>query len=694
MGSTILVEFDQIAKNIIKSKDTSSKIILKGTTGCGKSTVLLERYKYMVEKLHVPSEKILILLLNRTQSLEWRRRTILEGSSTVWRTSYYGFIQGEILTYYPLVLKNCGGIVHKRIKPIFLTFESAQFLVSKVLEAHREKNGIFSGITAYSDRIAIDLTANLVKAATADIPCSEIGDRLYNALELKDDVKKQIFKDADDILEAYRKRCMELGIFDFGMAVELYNNCLLKDEAYREQLFTRVQHLIVDNIEECVPTEVDFVDLLLPNLRSCILGYNHEGGYGEIFGSNHGYVKQKLLDKCRVIELGKSYTCSDFMYEFSDMLFENIENSRGIKPVVKKDIERNPPCELRSEMLEAVGEKVCRLISCEGYKPSDIAIISSYADPVTEFVISRILEKQGIQLKNLTRKNRVIDNPLSQALITLAQLCHPSYGVLPNRDDVKALIRMLLKIDPVRSSLLAGEVCSQRPFAEFPDVEFPGLVERIGYYNVEKYEYIRKWIREYRERANPLPINEFLQKVFLEVLISKEVVEADILQAKNLIDSAQTFVDVVSRFKKNAGVINASKDFLTMIRGGIKSAESIFEIEEKLEGDVVLLSTPVAYLASSLKNKVVILTSISSNNWTPRSIKELTNAHVLTKTWNPQDVYTEELEEQNQKHYLAVLLRAILKRCREKLITFESHLSASGYENDGVLSEYFDEILA
>ena len=113
-------------------------------------------------------------------------------------------------------------------------------------------------------------------------------------------------------------------------------------------------------------------------------------------------------------------------------------------------------------------------------------MISSYADPVTEFVIARILERYGYEVKNLARKNRLIDNPFSQALITLAQLCHPAYGSMPNRDDVRALLRMVLKIDPVRSSILAGEIVSQRPFARFPDIEFPGLVERVGYYNVLK----------------------------------------------------------------------------------------------------------------------------------------------------------------------------------------------------------------
>lgn len=686
-GYTIF--FDENARKIIELPSHDSKFILKGPTGSGKSTILLERYKYMVDKLKIPSEKILILLLNRTQSLEWRTKTVLEGSGNVLRTSYYGFIQSEIKTFYPIITKKCNEIVNKDIKPVFLTFEAAQFLVATVIEWRRQNQGAFAGVTSYTDRLAIDITGNLVKAAISDIPYYKIGDRLYKALENKDELRKQIFREADDIVAAYRKKCLELGIFDFGMAVDLYNNYLLPDKLYRDNLSSRIEHLIVDNIEECVPTQVDLINILLPNLKTCLLAYNHEGGYGEAFGSNHGYVKSVLIDKIDKIEMGKSHTCQEYMAEFSDMLYDNIENLKNNKCKPGHYIERVPPFELRSEMLENAAERIVQLIDKEGYNPSDIVVISSYADPVTEFVIARILERYGYEVKNLARKSRLIDNPFSQALITLAQLCHPAYGSMPSKDDVRALLRMVLKIDPVRSSILAGEIVSQRPFAQFPDIEFPGLVERIGYYNIEKYEYIRNWISEYKKKPKPLKINEFFQKVFLEILISKEVSQKDILEAKNLIDSAQTFVEVVSRFNRNA-----SKDFLEVVRRGIKSAESIFELEEKLSGDFVLLTTPVPYLASSLKSKVTVITSLSSNNWTPRSVKEITNLHVLTKTWDENDVYTEELEEKNQKHYLATLLRAIFKRCSDKVITFESMLSANGYENDGILADYFDEIMA
>ena len=106
---------------------------------------------------------------------------------------------------------------------------------------------------------------------------------------------------------------------------------------------------------------------------------------------------------------------------------------------------------------------------------------------------------------------------------------------MPGRDDVKSLIRVLLKIDPVRSSILAGEVLSQRPFARFPDIEFPGLVERVGYYNVEKYECIKNWIEEYRKREEPLKIHEFFQRVFWRYLFQRKCHKMTFLKPKSLL---------------------------------------------------------------------------------------------------------------------------------------------------------------
>lgn len=676
-------------EDIIKNIKLKKKVILKGPTGAGKSAALLNRYKDMISNEQIPSSEILILLLNRSQSLEWRKNTVLKNSGEIWRTSYYGFVQSEINKFYPIVLKNCKDIKARRISPIFLTFESAQFLVSKVVGKRRETEGLFDSVAAYTDRISIDITSNLVKAAISDICHQNIGKRLYNSLERKDEVKAKVYRDLDLITNSYRKKCFELGVFDFGMTVDIFNRYLLTDKNYKKNLLQRIRHVIIDNIEECCPAEIDLVNFLIPEVKSCCIVYNYEGGYGKVFGGNFDYMKNKIpnISCCDIVEFKKTYTSHKNISNFSEVLYEKIKSISDRRVEESNFIERVPVFELRSEMLEKIGERVIELISVEGYQPSDVIILSTYADPVSEYVIGRILEKKGYMIKNLARKSKVLDNSFSQALVTLAQLCHPQYGFSPNTDAVRNLIKLILNIDAVRSSILAKEVCKQKPFAKFPEIDDFRLIDKIGHYNLEKYTNIKEWIENYRN-GEPYPINEFFQKVFLEILITSEVSQMDILQAKNLIDSAGNFVEVVSKFNRNA-----NRDFVDMIRRGVKASESIFELEEKLSGDFVLLATPTTFLANSLSGKVIILSGISSNNWTPRNIKEITNNNVLTKTWKEEDVYTEEIEEFNKLDYMATIMRAVLKRCEQKLITFESDLSASGFENDGVLADYFESIL-
>lgn len=675
-------------RKAVKAPADNIKFMLKGPAGSGKSTTLQERYKYMTETLGIPGENILILLLNRNHLHNWTARASSHSSGRVWAATFYGFIQEELKTFYPLALKNCNEISCKRVKPIFLSTEASVFLLAKAVQARRESRNMFAAVTSYSDRIAYDLALNLVKAAASGIPAGEIGSRLYDSLQREDDIKRMMLSEAGEVLQAYRKRCMELGVFDLGLAVELYSSCLMTDETYRKNLFQRVQHIIVDNMEDCVPAEVDFIELLMPRLRTCLLAYNPEGGCSPDSMEIHEYIGRKIFDKCEILEFERTFTCSDFMSEFSDMLFNGIERGRNNHVRNSGDIERNPPFELRSEMLERAGERICRLIAEEGFKPSEIAVISTYADPVTEFVMSRILERQGFKLANLSRKPRAADNIYALSLITLARLCHPEYGIFPNRDHIRVLIRLLFEMDPVRSSILAGKICGIKPFPGFPSTDFAGLMEIIGDKNLEKYNRIYKWTSDYRGTGTVLPLNDFFQKAFIELLISEHTSNTDVIAVKKLIDVSEAFSDALTKFNRNAG-----RDFLEMAGGGLKLGESVFELEEKLEDDSVILTTPAAFLALSIHRKVTVLLSASSGNWAPRTLKELSNPHVLSKTWKEGSIYTEELEAANQRHYLAGTVRSLLKKCREKLIIFESGLSANGFENDGILAEVLDEIL-
>ena len=186
------------------------------------------------------------------------------------------------------------------------------------------------------------------------------------------------------------------------------------------------------------------------------------------------------------------------MVEFSDMLYNGIidvDKKIKLKPD-NVNIIRMPESILRSDMLDSTSKYILKLLE-EGYNPSDIAIVSTFADVVTEYVLESGIKNSGVKITNIARKSRFIDNKFVYAMITLAYLCHPDEKIIPTRDDVRALVNMLLDLDPIRSSILSEIICSQNPFANFPSVENEEVISRIGYSNVSRYNFIRDWINNY-----------------------------------------------------------------------------------------------------------------------------------------------------------------------------------------------------
>lgn len=662
------------------------KVILYGTTGTGKTTTLIDKYIKLIKEDKVKSEEILVLLMNRNQSLSWREKSILDISGRIIRTSFFGFVQEEITTFYPLILKAVPEINKATIRPVFLTFETSQYLLSMLIEKSRDNFNAFFDVADKDYKIAIDISSNFVKAAASNLSYKDIGARLYGALELQTENKKILFSEIDKITESYRKRCLECGVMDFAMAIDFYNTILLKDKDYLDSLKKRFKYLIVDNLEEAVPSQIDFISKLLDIVSGASLSYNFDGGYGSIFGANKEYVEKTLLHKCDIKKLdNKPYTCKDTMVEFSDMLYDGImDKSKKVKLNPDNiNIIRRPETVLRSDMLEDAGNYIKELID-KGYKPEDIAIVSTFADIVTEYVLQSRVEKKGVKITNIARKSRFIDNKFVYAMITLAYLCHPDEKIIPTKDDVRALVNMLLNLDPIRSSILADIICNQNPFAMFPPVEDEEVIERIGYSNVARYNFVRDWINNYRS-GEKLDIDIFFQRVFTEILLVYGATEEDIIDIKRLIDSAHNFKTTISRFN----TLDVNKGFLLMIKNGVKSAESIFDMEERGNNNEIVLCTPMTYLSNSLTHKVILLLGLSSSHWTPRCAKEISNPYILTPTWNASDTYTEEIEDENQKKNIAILLKSLIRRCSEKFVTFESRYSSDGFENDGILTTLF-----
>lgn len=656
--------------------------ILKGPCGSGKTTRAIERYKYLVENNKAKSEEILVLVLNRMQSLKWKNELILTRSGAKDISSYFGFIQDEVVLYWPYILEKCDKIEKRDIRPTFMTFESSQSIMQQIVDKKREE-GFLIGITSTSDRIAIELISNILKASISYIPFEDIGNRLFSSLEVKDLIKKQVYDDAQIMIDLYVESLLKEGVLDYGLTVYLYNNYLLKDERYLEKLKKKYKHIIVDNLEESVPCQVDLISLLIENTKSSLLLYREEGGFRVRYGANPKYIEKKIMGKFNEINLENVYTSRHEFIEFGDAVGKKVlDDDLGIEVSKLKDIYINPPYSLRSEMIDNVAKNVLSLLD-EGYFPRDIHVICPENDVIMEYSLQKALDERNIRVVNLSRKTRFIDNEFVHALIVLAIICY-DFDIVLNDDDIRTTLSLLLGLDIIRSSILTKEVFVNSDEKNvLKSAESEEVKERVGEKHIEKYEYLKDWIDKYKN-GELISIDKFFKKVYLEILINLPTSRQNHQVCKQLIDSAETFVEVLSNFKESK---NSEEEYVRLIKDGVKEAESIFQLEERLQGEYVAISNPYVYLDSGERSKVQIWTDISSDFWAPSNSRALTNPYALTITWKEGDVYTQEMEDEDRRRVLSSVVKSLFKSASERIYMFDSIYSIDGFQQEGILSE-------
>ncbi len=681
----------------VSNIQTKDIVMIKGPTGAGKTRGLQARYQFLLGT-GVRADLILVLVRNRRQSIFWRDTVKPKISSNMRIQSYFGFVQGEIKKYWTAIKSKIDGFKHDMIEPVFLTTEASQFLLTKLVENFRHQ-GKLMDITANSQRIVIEALSNLSRAIAANIHYKDIGVRLLSSSLTGNGIKERLFADFQDLLIRYIKDCKDNGFIDYSLAIYIYNNYLLNDGFYRERLKKETAHLIVDGLEEAVSCEVDLINIISDFTETCTLSFSTDGTFSRKQGACPEYAEKIIMPKVtKMIELKECFTCGKDLYMFSDVLYSKFCNPNSVpwsqvSALSTQDSELHfgdlpifsIQAEIRSEMIMKVCEEIQVLID-EGLEPKDIVVICPIADSVLEYCLKSFFKKRSIGVVNISRTSRYIDESFIRALITLACLCHPQWDMNPPEHDIANLLGMVLGLDPVRSSLIAREVVNLKPFT-LPAIDNLEFRERVGFMNSDKYQVLKNWIEKYRE-GDPLPINNFFQSAFITILLNLPRVESHINACRLLIESAANFLKTIGISTSQ----DPGKNFIEMVKQGVKPAETIQDLEQKIYSDHLIISTPQSYLASSMNRKVQIWVDTSSPLWYRSDVEELTNPHVFSPDWKEGDVWTEELDERFKMLKCSVLVKQLMRRCTERVILAESQYNQDGYENDGILADIMGEI--
>jgi superfamily I DNA/RNA helicase len=669
----------------------TSKILLTGAAGSGKTTAGVARLLQMVGN-GIPARIVLVLVPQRSLGIPYMKAIQnpdfpAGGEPAV--VTLGGLAQRMLSLFWPLIARQ-SGFAHPDRPPQFLTLESAQYYLARVVQPYLQR-GYFENITVDPNRLYSQILDNLNKSAVVGFPLEEISVRLKKAW-VGSSTQLQVYDQAQECAVKFREYCMQNNLLDFSLQFELFTQKLWNTLLCREFLTKSYRHLIYDNIEEDVPVVHDVISEWLPRMDSALLIQDDQGGLRSFLGADPlsaqklgGLLPEKhhfegsLVQSDEVCDFREVITRS---LREKDISGSNIESwKRGFEV---QSFRFNP------EMLDWTVAQTSQLIH-NGIEPGEICILSPFLSDSQRFSLVNRFEKAGIATKTFRPSRSLKDEPVVRALLCFARLAYPNWHLQPTRLEVcQALAQVLEGADLVRANLIAQTLYQpgkpEGPFMPFDSI-IAEMQSRITYTLGERYTALRQWLIDFR--ANPVnELDIFLSRLFGEILSTTgfqlhQNLDAASVTAR-LIESARKFRQSVQ--SENVPLqIPLGKEYVSLLENGLIAAQSIIGWKQQFESNAVLIAPAFTFLMSNRPVRYQFWLDIGSHGWWSRLDQPLTQPYVLNRQWDPADQWTEAFEFAVNQGNLERLVSGLLHRCREGVFLGISGMNEQGNEERGEL---------
>jgi hypothetical protein len=655
---------------------------LVGPAGAGKTTALIQRVAYLLDQ-GVPGYSILVLVPDRQVQNRFRELLdqAIEGPhSRVEVFTYFSLARRMVNLFWPLVARDAG-FEHPERAPRFINFELAQYLMQAVTEPLLDA-GYFEGLAIRPAHLITQLLDNLNRAAINGYPYTEIAERLKGGWP--GDVDHLLYFDqAQACAAAFRQVCLNRGVLDAPLTAEVFHQRLIRQPQFWRYFTERYRHLIVDNIEEMVPTAHELVRKLIPVTDSALVAFDEGGGYRYLLGADVEGARELVHEQDRRMSVDSSFTSSPPMLAFGRTVAGFLDLTSGRPPVRDAEL---PPLQIigrpyRSQMMEEVAREIARLVQ-QGVAPDEIAVIAPYVDGVLRFTLREALAAEDIPMRVVRRYQLLRDEPIVRAMLTLAAVAHPEWEVRPAPFDVTEALHLLIDdLDFVRARLLvqqlydadAGEL---RPLTEV-DLD---TVERIEAPPLGRYADIQLWLADYRHREAHEPLDHFLRRLF-EMLMRGPVRPTQLPPGAT--EVAAKLVASARHFRQQAPALGVEeplgRHYWEMVQQGVVSAQYLIE-EQPVGGEprAMLLAPIHSYLLSGHHARYQFWVDAGSIDWWRPPHQVLSNPFVLANRWPAGATWSEAEDYAMRNDILARIVRGLCERCRDGVFICASDMESSG----------------
>lgn len=598
-----------------------------------------DKYIEFANKESYKTNNVLLLVPNNKIKFKYNKLINLKVSEEINISTYNSFLIKEVVKFWPIIQQKYNNIVNHKVKPSIINSSLSDYILNKIVKEKRTVEGFFNDITASNRNIASSISFNINKGCQSLIDLNDIGNRIYYSKHNQSKMDRFSYSQMQEIINEYLDLLLKNSTMDNSIAIYLYNEFLLKDEEYVNNLRRRVNYLIVDSLENCIASEVDFIDILLDSVKESYMYINETKDYAAFNNVDMKYIKDKLFSKCNFIKNS----------EISEVNINELFK-------LNKDIELNQNIQLYSQMLIEASNKVVELIK-KGYRAKDIAIISPINNTITEYEIKNTLLKNNIGFYSTKQDKRIIDYPYAHALMVASCIFYECEELLNNEDYI-SFISLLLNTNKIRAKKILSKKLES-----------------------DKYNEIINYIRS--KKLDDVNIYEFLIKFYIDKLLELPKGKENVKICKKIIQESENFTENISLLGINN---NKSKEkiFIEALKSSIKDYYTLLELEDFKDEDLVVLTTPYTYISHNMKSDIQIWLDIGSNMWSMKSEKEISNVHVLKKSFIEGNIYTDDIEEFYKEYYLNNTIYNLLLNA-EKVYAYKSEYTVNGYIQEGSL---------
>ena len=365
---------------------------------------------------------------------------------------------------------------------------------------------------------------------------------------------------------------------------------------------------------------------------------------------------------------------------------------------------RFPASELRfyPQMIGWVSQEIRSLIDEEGISPGDIAVLAPYVSDALRFSLQNTLEQHGIRSTTHRPSRALQDEPAARCLLTWAKLAHPDWAIRPPPADVTmSLILSIANMDPVRANLLSQIVFPPRratiEIGTFGAL-LPAMQERITFAIGEAYDHLRDWIYAYRAASIALPLDQFLARLFGEVLSqpgygfhqdldSARVANQLVVSSRNFRWSLE-FTPLESKIENSALL---GREYVRLVESGALGALYVPGWREA--DNAVFIAPAYTFLMRNRPVGVQFWLDIGSSGWWERLYQPLTHPHVVAHDWPADRLWTDLDEYRTRQETMRRLLVGLIRRASRRIYLGVSVYSESGFEQRGPLLSLVNRLL-